>query len=497
MKIKRFEASNMSEALRMIKKEFGEEAVILSAKTMKKPGRLLGLGAASQVVVTAATDQEVEQTADKGLDRTVARRVLQDQDSSSWGQDDPEADQTPTGERPRTGIGRILQRFTPITRTGLNKLQPKIVQLMNQTPETREAIPKRAPRNSFYEMLLEQGIDRPVAMELSGRMDELAPAHTQGDDEIVALLAQIIEAKGWVAQRMKRVDGRRIMAFVGPCGAGKTSMVAKMAAQASMQAGTRVGIISLDNQRIAGSVELEKYAGIMALPFETAADEQQLDQALQRLDTVELILVDTPGLGPHDQARRDALSQRLQRLNAVEIHLLLPAGAQEQVMTKTIEFFTPLGITRLLPTHLDWCRQLGPLVNQVDLNRLPVGYLGMGAQIPEGLQMLTAGLLAAMLLSQEDTMGIQDSADEPVTIVEARFSEQTSGEYVANRNSDIFHHYQCKAVHRISDSHILNFKDSQQALDQGFKPCRMCCMALFAPKPIDRPARYRVAGFRN
>jgi len=35
MQIKRFEAKNMTEALRLVKKELGSEAVILSARSLK------------------------------------------------------------------------------------------------------------------------------------------------------------------------------------------------------------------------------------------------------------------------------------------------------------------------------------------------------------------------------------------------------------------------------------------------------------------------------
>ncbi|MDA8138541.1 MAG: flagellar biosynthesis protein FlhF [Desulfobacteraceae bacterium] len=485
MKIKRFEAENMAEALRLIKKEFGEEAVILSAKTMKKTGRLLGLGAGSQVVVTAAVDESAGQhaKADNGSVGATPRFEL-----------DEAANQT--SNRQGSGIGRILQHFNPITLTGLKKLQPKIVQMMNESQVDQGRLPSSSPRRSFLDELMRQGLERAVAMELADQMTDLTPDHAKADDETVAVLSQIIDAKGWVAPRTKPGEAPGIIVLVGPSGAGKTTMVAKMAAQARMQARLSVGIISLDDQRIAGTVELQKYAGIMEIPFESAANEMALEQALQRLDTMELILVDTPGLGPQDRVGRDALKPLLQQLNATEIHLLLPAGARASVMTRAIDFFAPLGVNRLLPTHLDWSPQLGPLVNMVEFNRLPMGYLSTAPHVPEGMQLLTARYLAATLLSHDGARADQ-GMDEPVTIVQSRQSEVNRGIYVANRNSDIFHHHQCKAVQRISNEHIVNFKDSRQAMDQGFKPCRMCCMALFAPKPIDRPARHRVAGLRN
>ena len=86
----------------------------------------------------------------------------------------------------------------------------------------------------------------------------------------------------------------------------------------------------------------------------------------------------------------------------------------------------------------------------------------------------------------------------PITVVERRTPGNASGpQYVANCNSDIFHQTDCKAVQRISEANALIFNDSNEALAQGFKPCRMCCSEHIVLKPIDRLARTRYAGSRN
>ncbi|MGD8765839.1 MAG: hypothetical protein PVG87_26260, partial [Desulfobacteraceae bacterium] len=56
MQIKRFEAKNMTAALRLIKKELGPEAVILSARSLRKGSGIFGAYKQSGVEVTAATD---------------------------------------------------------------------------------------------------------------------------------------------------------------------------------------------------------------------------------------------------------------------------------------------------------------------------------------------------------------------------------------------------------------------------------------------------------
>ena len=56
MQIKRFEAQNMAEALRMIKREFGPDAVILSAKSLKQGRKIFGTKKKAFVEITAAID---------------------------------------------------------------------------------------------------------------------------------------------------------------------------------------------------------------------------------------------------------------------------------------------------------------------------------------------------------------------------------------------------------------------------------------------------------
>ncbi|NNK00854.1 MAG: hypothetical protein HKP58_10625 [Desulfatitalea sp.] len=166
-------------------------------------------------------------------------------------------------------------------------------------------------------------------------------------------------------------------------------------------------------------------------------------------------------------------------------------------MVRTIDFFMPLAINRLLPTHLDWTERFGPLINQVAKYRLPIGYLSTGAAVPEALQLATSKQIAALLLAVETA---RDGGNEnlgSVTVVQQGPETTAAIQYVANCNSDIFHHNECKSVARISMDNAVMFKDPTEAMDQGFKPCRMCCMALLTPKPIERSARSRFAGGRK
>jgi methylphosphotriester-DNA--protein-cysteine methyltransferase len=109
--------------------------------------------------------------------------------------------------------------------------------------------------------------------------------------------------------------------------------------------------------------------------------------------------------------------------------------------------------------------------------------------VPEGIHVATADKMAVMVLPQKGESDGQQE-DEPVAAV-VRRSENKPMEtyYVANRNSDIFHHKNCKSVQRINRDNMVVFQDPVDAMGQQFKPCRMCCSELIISKPVQRLAR--------
>ncbi len=486
MKIKRFEAPSMSDALRMIKKEFGEEAVILSAKNLSKTSRIFGKMGGTKVIVTAAIDETMPEQG----------RVA-DESEKAWTLSDLSTSRPASAREAESEKKSILECYTPITRTGQEKLRPKLVRLMSES----RAVDKpgsEADDNSIYLTLREQGLDNAIAAELAALSSEAMPK-VDGEEDMVEALAQAIQTREWVAPGSAlRHKERRIIVLVGPNGSGKTATVAKLAARTLLDEQCSVGILSLDNQRVAGKNELSRFADIMGLGLETAAEPQQVSKAFDRMADAQLIVVDTPGITPNDQKGRRFLEKMITTMTDPEVHLLLSAASQEQTIAKMVHFFQSVGVSSLLPTHLDWTEQIGPFVNQLAHYRLPMSYMSTGVGIPEDLHIATERSLAIRLLSADVPDVATSEQGLPITVVQRQpFQNESDPQYVANRNSDIFHRTDCKSVKRISNLNALIFSDSNEALAQGFKPCRMCCSEHIVLKPIDRLARTHYAGSRN
>jgi flagellar biosynthesis protein FlhF len=468
MKIKRFEASNMTEALRMIKKEFGEDAVILSAKTMQKSSGLLGSKRPRKVVVTAAIDHEPAAEPDVAATESIEQEA---RGRSSAG----------TGDSTYSKFS-FLKNYRPITRTGKNKVKPKIVQFMAETTETSDT-------PGIEGQLLEQGMSADYAAELAAQVDSLLASDHASEKEKGKALAQALDAMQVVKPvRLHGGSTPRVIVIAGPAGVGKTSAVVKLAATHIIEHQETVAVISLDNQRIAAAAELERYAAIMGVELKTAQDADAAARVLKTLDTADLVVVDTPGLGLDDHYPLQLLKNTLSALGDIETHLLLSAAVQEKVMARTISFFKPLQVDRLMFTKLDWAVDIGPMINRVMASKLPMAYLCDSPKVPEGVHVATAIELSALLLS-EDSCSQMGRERKALTVSQRTMAQQTAC-YVANRNSDIFHHNSCKSVKRIHTDNMILFKNPAEAMGQQFKPCRMCCSELMVTKPIERPVRH-------
>jgi flagellar biosynthesis protein FlhF len=468
MKIKRFEATSMSEALRQIKKEFGDEAVILSAKTHKKGKRFLGKHAAQKVVVTAAVDQKPE--------------VTQSKNQLFGNRDQPSEKRTGAYGAKDSGdsASGILTRFNPITKTGRMLLKPIIAERMTETMQQKNI-------DDDVQVLKDAGLDQKLAVQWDEQIRGLLPEEGIGPQDIRQALSQVIQAQKIVGTlyRGKRSKQKQVV-VIGPAGVGKTCAVAKMAARQALQNPDTVAMMSFDNQRVAGVTELERLSKIMRVSFKTAFTIDALKEAIVELDEYPLVLVDTPGISPDSRTQREELRRLLAFFDNAETILLLNAALQEHAMDQMIQFFKAFNIHSLLFTGLDWAMNVGTMINVSERHKLPIGYLSHSPKIPDGLKVSTADLLAMLLFPKDRPDEEEDR--QPVTLLHADRSE-SSPHYVANRNSDIFHLHTCKSVKRINADNMIVFKDPVEAMGQQFKPCRVCSSAFIAPKPKDRPAR--------
>jgi len=247
--------------------------------------------------------------------------------------------------------------------------------------------------------LLDADIPEQIARELveqvrDGNGDTLEPMLLK------ARIARLLEAEMHCSGPIRVTPGRcRIVALVGPTGVGKTTTIAKLAANYRLKERQRVGLITVDTYRIAAVEQLRTYADIIDLPMQVVSTPDEMRDAVRKLDDLDLILMDTAGRSPKDEVKIKELKSFLDEARVDEVHLVLSTTAGVRTLCQTARQFAPIGTTSLLLTKLDESPGLGgtlPLLRQCGL---PVSYLTDGQNVPDDIETAEANRMAQLILA--------------------------------------------------------------------------------------------------
>lgn len=256
---------------------------------------------------------------------------------------------------------------------------------------TTTSEPRRPVTDSLVARLIATGIDRDLA--------ELAVQDIPVDRRRDASQGQIREA---LASSLKPLAGQGpvlagINVFVGPPGVGKTTTIAKIAAQARARGEGRYRLVAADGYRVGAVEQLRLYADIIGCPFSVARTPDEAVQAVAGSDVP--VLVDTPGLSPANEEAA-ALFAALGSIPGVRAHLVVPGNTTVRDFDRLWERFAPVGPGRVVMTKVDEAESVMPLVRALRQRELPVSLIGLGQRVPEDLVEGEPETIAACLLGQ-------------------------------------------------------------------------------------------------
>jgi flagellar biosynthesis protein FlhF len=464
MQIKRFEAKNMTTALRMIKSELGPDAVILSARSLRKGQGVFGSMKYAGVEVTAAVDSQ---------QRPIKTSYFSDHNSTY-----------PTRAR-----SRIKDRYRfetkEITRPSGYASQSLVDRRRSQSARRGDIGGNHKAISAIYQQVLSQEVDRSIASEIIEEIKcRCARPQKTGEADLRSYLPSILVDMGVTVDEDVFGSGTaRIAAFIGCAGVGKTTTIAKLAILQARRYKKRVGLITLDNYGIAAIDELRAYAKIIGISLETAVNISELEHSIKKFQDKELIIIDTPGLNPHNERLIREIRGYFEQLSDLQIHLVLSASTKEQDLIAITEAFRRMNVQRLLFTKIDESATFGNIINLLIRTNIPLSFLCCGRKVPDDIQVGSVNKLVNLLFESESLTGRESrvSSHQFESTMAASEKLKVDGTYfVANQNSDVYHCSDCKWSKKIKPDNIIKFFSVQEAEAQNFLACSSC-------KP-DRPS---------
>lgn len=242
-------------------------------------------------------------------------------------------------------------------------------------------------------ILRQQGLAEDLVAKFAAALPGLESAGFNAAEALEMLLAKIIPFK---APAEILTPGRAHL-FLGPPGAGKTTLIAKLAVQTKKN-GQTVGLLSLDDQKIAGFEPLAITAETLGDTAHLIANVADLRTAAQSLGPRHVLLIDTPGLNPYNPQAATALYQRLQTLGIpFTTHLTVPADMNAADMAALPVATHRFTLHSLAVTRLDCTTRYGAVATTAAHAALPLGLAAHSGNFAAPPLALTAQWLAQAL----------------------------------------------------------------------------------------------------
>ncbi len=376
MKMKRYFAPDMRQALRKVREDQGPDAVILSNRQVD-----------GGVEIIAAVDYD-QALVNRALGLSGGRRTKRASrprpvppDYGSAAESAGPAEEAPATPQPAAAQATAEDHFaSPIEKI---EAEVRALRTLLESPmlqfgwgEMRRVQPLRAD-------LLKRLLGLGLAPGLCRRLVESVRAHSVDEGWAQALKA--LAARVPVSDD-DLLDQGGVVALVGPTGVGKTTTVAKLAARFALRHGRRhVALVTTDSYRIGAHEQLRTYGRILGIPVQTAADRSELKMVLNHARDRKLVLIDTAGVSQRDLNLMERLSTLDLGDKRIRNYLVLSATGQRVLQQEVIANFREIGLDACIVTKIDEAGSLGGVLSVLIEQRLPAAYVSDGQQVPDDL----------------------------------------------------------------------------------------------------------------
>ena len=378
MKMKKYNAPSIAEAMKLIRADLGEDAVILNSKVVVTK-KFFGLVKQKNFEVVAGVDQVEKKPLVPPLpDFQLAPVMVQ--------QDEPELGGLPIPIM-KDRVNNQTEEYSSVN----DELKREIADLKSIMQSVqRQSIQSRYPDEllPFIDYLKRQELSKELIAAIS---DELFK-HFKHSNHDISFNEMREITQSYLRNQLTDVEiggltyDKKYINVLGPTGVGKTTTIAKMAARSVLEKKKKIGFITTDTYRIAAIEQLKTYAGLLQAPVEIVYNAEDYKKAIEKLDYLDIIFIDTAGRNYKEAKYVNDLQQLINFSEQAQSFLVVSLTAKERDIESIIDQFNKIPIEKFIFTKLDETNSIGTMFNLMIKYKKGLAYYTNGQEVPEDIE---------------------------------------------------------------------------------------------------------------
>ncbi|MER1956003.1 MAG: flagellar biosynthesis protein FlhF [Solibacillus sp.] len=377
MKMKKYNATSIAEAMKQIRADLGEDAIILNSKVVVKK-KFFGFVKNKSYEVVAGYDRIEKKPTISNLPDIPAYTSLNNEQQHIPSQPMKQSEEPAFAQAPQADSSLPSNLVKEIA--DLKSIMQSMQRMSTQSQYPDELLP-------FVDFLKQQELGEELITAIS---DELF-MHYHKNHEISWENMQNI-AKDFLRKELYAlpISGlsyeKKYINVLGPTGVGKTTTIAKMAARSVLEKKKKVGFITTDTYRIAAIEQLKTYAALLQAPVEVVYNAEDYATAINKLAHLDLIFIDTAGRNYREAKYVNDLKTLINFSEQAESYLVLALTAKQKDLESIIEQFKDLTIEKFIFTKLDETNSIGTMFNLMIKYNKGLAYYTDGQEVPEDIE---------------------------------------------------------------------------------------------------------------
>ena len=402
MIIKKFQAKTENDAVEAAKKELGSAVVIMNVRKVKRKGPF-GFLLPQLTEVTVALEEESEQKVQslrKNTDTQNGNAVKAEKTAESRHVVEGELQGQKNFER---------QLENSMIEEKLDSLHSLLEQQLKKPEEETEEAPEEEIKEDemsrfiklVYNTMLDNEVDEKYANLIIDEMEKNNKPGTPFDHALADVYQKMILKFGNSQELTESQKGPKVVFFIGPTGVGKTTTIAKIAAEYQLDKKKKVALLTADTYRIAAAEQLRTYAGILEVPFRVIYSAEEISQAVRDFQDYDYIMVDTAGHAHQNEDQREIIKGLIHAadgLTDTDVFLVLSATTKYNDLKKIVDAYREVTDYRLIFTKLDETEERGNMFNIRLYTGAEICYVTCGQNVPDDLESFNPQKTVKLLL---------------------------------------------------------------------------------------------------